>query len=117
LRWYRHAAERGNVYGIFKLGWFAEKGLDQPVDHALAVSWYRKAAMRGYVIAQHNLGIHLRDGKGVAADPVEAMMWFELAAKQGNQYMIRSRDQFAEKIAPDQLDEARRRADSWKPES
>ncbi|HEX2114492.1 MAG TPA: DUF2927 domain-containing protein [Alphaproteobacteria bacterium] len=116
-RWYRRAAESGSVYAMFRLGWFAAKGLAEPVDEALAVTWYRKAATRQHSMAQNNLGVHLRHGKGVAADPVEAMMWFELAAKSGNQLAIRNRDEFASKMAQDQLAEARRRAESWKPES
>jgi hypothetical protein len=114
-RWYRRSADAGNSYGMFKLGWFATNGLGEPADDALAVSWYRKAAALRHPVAQNNLGFHLREGKGVAADPVEAMMWFEIAARTGYQRAILNRDQLAGTLAPADLAEARRRAESWTP--
>lgn len=117
LHWYTRAAEAGNTAAMFRLGWFAEKGFAAPVDYPLAIGWYRKAAMRGHITAQHNLGVHLRDGNGAPADPVEAMKWLELAAKSGRPFAIRSRDLLAAKLMPEDLAEARRRAESWKPES
>ena len=117
LRWYRRAADAGNSNGMFKLGWFATNGLAEPADDAAAVAWYRKAAELRHPVAQNNLGFHLREGKGVAADPVEAMMWFELAAKSGYPLAIRNRDELVGKMQEADLAEARRRAESWKPES
>ena len=47
MKWYRKAAEQGQVDAQYNLGSFYRKGWGVPKDYAEAVKWYRKAAEQG----------------------------------------------------------------------
>jgi len=69
---------------LFALGVKYERGVDEPVDIALAASCYRKAAERGHSEAQFKLGEMYFLGRGVENDNVQAFRWYREAAKQGS---------------------------------
>ena len=54
-KWYRKAAEQGDVLAQFNLGVFYETGKGVPVDQEQAAIWYRKAAEQGHTDAQEAL--------------------------------------------------------------
>ncbi|HEV2335930.1 MAG TPA: TIR domain-containing protein [Stellaceae bacterium] len=83
MRWFRKAADQGNVGAQSIIGLFYERGLGVNQDYSQALSWYRKAADRGYADAQVNIGMLYERGLGVPEDAAEAMRWFRKAADQG----------------------------------
>jgi TPR repeat protein len=54
-RWYRLAADQGNVLAQFNLGWMYSNGRGVPQDAAEAEKWYRLAADQGNVLAQYKI--------------------------------------------------------------
>jgi TPR repeat protein len=56
VKWYRKAAEQGEVEAQTYLGFMYEQGLGGlPQNRAEAVKWYRKAAEQGYTDAKNAL--------------------------------------------------------------
>lgn len=80
-----------------------------------ALRWYRAAARQGHVAAQMNLGDYLARGLGAKRDPVAAWMWLELAARQGSDWSAARRGTIAKSMTADEIAEARRRADAFRP--
>jgi TPR repeat protein len=84
VKWYRMAAEQGNVDAQYDLGVCSQNGNGVAQDLDEAVKWYRMAAEHGDVEAQFILGWRSEYGQGVTKDPVEAVRWYRMAAEQGN---------------------------------
>ena len=108
LRWFRALAEQGMVEAQFYLGTMYDRGYGVPQDYAEAVKWYRKAAEQGQADAKINLGVSYEQGLGVPKDYAEAYIWFSLAAIAGDKEASKWRDKAAERLAPDQLRDAKR---------
>ena len=83
VKWYRKAAEQGDVNAQCELGRMYDHGWGVEQNYAEAVKWYRKAAEQGHAIAQRNLGMMYANGEGVTKDAVEAVKWYRKAAGQG----------------------------------
>ncbi len=81
--WYRKAAEQGNAYAQFNLGYCYQYGNGVTKDYAEAVKWYQKAAEQGNAYAQFNLGLCYEQGDGVTTSITEAVKWYRKAAEQG----------------------------------
>jgi TPR repeat protein len=84
LKWYRKAAENGQVEAQYRLGFIYEQGRGVPVDYVESASWWRKAADQGHAGAQFSLGYCYGRGEGVPRNPSEAVKWFRKSADQGN---------------------------------
>jgi hypothetical protein len=84
VKWFRLAADQGDVQAQFKLGVMYGDGRGVAQDHAEAVKWFRLAADQGDAGAQINLGLIYSIGRGVAQDHAEAVKWYRLAADQGH---------------------------------
>ena len=93
-KWYRKAAEQGDINAQLKLGamyatlYEAGKGVVR--DYGESIKWYgkaadqyRKAAELGDDRAQCNLGLMYLNGQGVPQDYAEAAKWYRKAADQG----------------------------------
>ena len=115
MKWYRKAAEQDYVLAQYNLGLMYSKGQGVPLDYAEAARWYRKAAEQGYSAAQTRLGDMYVLGQGVAQDYVQAHMWFNLAAARGQKIARENRNRLAKQMTPEQIAEARRLAQEWKP--
>ena len=86
VKYYRIAADRGNVDAQFELGLMYNLGDGIKRDVVEAVKWYRKAAEQGSKHAQHNLGTCYEYGVGVGSkDLSQAKFWYEKAAAQGDE--------------------------------
>jgi len=85
-KWFRKAAEQGDVEAQCNLAHFYENGEGVTKNEKNAVRLYRKAAEQGYDPAQNNLGICFLKGNGTDKDAKEAVRWFRQAAEQGNAY-------------------------------
>jgi TPR repeat protein len=123
LRWFRQAADQDDVAAQFYLGVMFSKGRGAPQDNAEAMRWFRRAADLGYAQAQYNLGLFYAQSEAGEPDNVSAHMWFNLAAAHfpasdtdDRGAAVRNRDLVAEKMTPDQIARAQRRAREWKPE-
>ena len=86
------------------------KGEGVPKDDAEAVKWYRKAAEHGYANGQYKLGAIYANGQGVPQDYAEAYVWLSLAAAGGQDDAAHNRDLFAERLTPEELSAAQKRA-------
>jgi len=113
--WYEKAAHQGDSFGQTNLGYAYQEGEGVEKDYQKARHWSTLAAHQGNDTAQSNLGEIYRDGLGVVQDYVQAHMWFNLAASQGLEVAIQSRDELAQKMAPEQIGLAQKLAVEWKP--
>ena len=127
-RWYHRAAVQGDRHAQHRLGeLYATEGALQ--DDTVAAWWYRRAAEQGHTGAQLRLGRLYRDGKGVPQDYVAAYRWIHLAALDScepSDIALSSggtlrrlcpahdeRDQIAQLMPSEQIEEARRAARDW----
>jgi len=110
----RPLAEQGDVRAQTSLGGMYYNGQGVQRDYAEATKWVRKAAERGYAPAQAYLGVMYWNGQGVPRDAVLAYMWLILAATQEPKAEA-ERDMAASEMTPDEIAEAQRLAQGWKP--
>lgn len=78
------AAEHGDAWAQYKLGWCYGNGYGASQDYAKAVEWWRKAAKQGDAQAQYNLALCYDEGHGVPPDYGKAVEWWQRAAEQGD---------------------------------
>jgi uncharacterized protein len=83
-KWFRRAADQGDVAAPLYLGIMFAGGQGVPQDHAEAAKWFRRAADQGDAAAPLYLGIMFAGGQGVPQDHAEAAKWFRRAADHGN---------------------------------
>ena len=110
VKWFRKAADQGHVNAQFNLGVMYANGEGVERNAAEAAAWYRKAADQGDYRAQYNLGALYANGEGVAQSYGESYVWWSIAAMSGNKNMTKKRDRAAEKLTPEELDQAQQRA-------
>ena len=56
MKWYRLAADQGDVGAQYNLGVMYDEGRGVPEDVKEALKWYRLAADQGVADVQYNLG-------------------------------------------------------------
>ncbi|MCC6917942.1 MAG: sel1 repeat family protein [Alphaproteobacteria bacterium] len=107
--WFRTAALRGNVDGMYNLGLMHLRGLGVPRDPAEAYGWFLKAAEAGEGQAQIILATMLSEGQGVPADPKMALVWYYRAKANG---LVDDTLEVAlvKRLTPDEVAEAKRLA-------
>jgi len=115
MKLYRMAAEQGNVGAQYTIAFMYEAGRGVPQDHKEAAKWFQLAAEQGDALSQYDLGQRYELGVGVQVDNVEALKWFLLASAQGQADAGPRVDQVRKKMSRDQINEAKRRADSFVP--
>lgn len=113
--WYQKAADHGYAESQNNLGLKYEYGQGVPRNYEKAAEWFRKAAQQGHAKSQMNLGRMYQKGTGVPQDNVKAYMWYELAAMQGDKTATQLRIALANKMTPQQIDEAVGLAQDWEP--
>ncbi|MCB1213797.1 MAG: sel1 repeat family protein, partial [Chlamydiia bacterium] len=86
LKGYQSAAEQGNSWAQFRLGYLYEKGLGTPAKLAEAAHFYKLAAEAGDANAMNNLGWFYKQGDGVQQDLSRAVELFRRSAELGNSY-------------------------------
>jgi TPR repeat protein len=119
---YRPLAAAGNPDAQVNLGYMFDEGLGVSRDYGEAVRWYRLAADQGQPQGLNNLANMYRDGVGVQQDYVQAHLWFNLAAgrfdtKEKRDSAAKDRDNIAAKMTAEQIVEAQRLAQTWKPKT
>jgi TonB family protein len=83
VRWYRKAAELGEMRAMTNLGVMLATGSGVAKDEVEAVRWFRKAAEAGNALGMKNLGVAYENGQGVSKDDAEAVRWYRKAAELG----------------------------------
>jgi TPR repeat protein len=83
-KWFRKAAEQGDMFSQFATGSNFEHGKGVAKDLAEALRWYRKAADQGYARAQFNVGNSYYHGLGVTRNYAEAIKWYRTCAEEGD---------------------------------
>lgn len=114
VRWWRQAAEQGDVEAQFNLAQALASGRGTTANVIEAFEWFLRAAESGLVAAQARLGILYATGDGVAADPIEAHKWFFIARLAGDATAARNLQRSRELLGADARDEAERRARAWR---
>ncbi len=109
-------------YAEATIGAMFAKGEGVDADASEAARWFRRAADRGSTLGQIGLATLHRTGRsGLAQDPVTAHMWLILAVAHATLDSERSlaeevRDRSGLALSPEQLAEAKRRAQAWQPD-
>ena len=112
---YRKAPDHGDAEAQYGLGLCYEYGPGSTKDDAEAVKWYRKSAEQGYAKAQYRLGFFYLTGACVEKNAAEAYIWFNLSAAKGFANAEKYREMAAKEMTPEQIAEADRRVQEWKP--
>ncbi len=83
LKYYKKAADKGDIDSQFTLGilYGEDKGVKQ--DYKKSFLYFEQAAKQGDVEAQANIGVMYMYGYGVKQDKIKAYQWYMKAAKQG----------------------------------
>ncbi|WP_454918028.1 hypothetical protein [Xanthobacter sediminis] len=112
-RFYKWAAEQGNVRAMHNLAVLYSQGIDGTPDWGEALKWFRKAANLGLKDSQHNLGIIFARGFSGTSDLAEALTWFNIAARQGDRDSAEKRDALAREADEVVLARAKKAADAF----
>jgi TPR repeat protein len=108
-------AEQGDARSQAQLGMMYYLGQGIDVDYAVAHEWLTKAAVQGDAVAQMTLGVMNREGHGVPQNNVRAHMWLSISAQQGNPNASIHLEGLAPKMSEDEIAEAQKLAEEWKP--
>lgn len=84
-------------------------------DYTSAKQEFTILANQGNADAQLMLGDMYANGQGVDKDPVEAYKWYDIASGNGLKSAETSRDKIAQQMNADEITEAKKLADEWKP--
>lgn len=110
---FKPLAEKGDALSQFQVGMMIEQGQGAEASFENAYPWYRKAAEQGMTDAYFALGQLYSRGLAVPQDSVQAYAWFDLAVRGGHAVAGDWLNMQANKMMPDQIEQARRVADSW----
>jgi TPR repeat protein len=111
MKWLRLAADQENAQAQYVLGTIYWR----KNDNAEMFKLFLRSAEHGYGYAQDNLGDMYGSGVGVPVDNVQAYFWHDRAAAQGVQNAAEKRDLIAKKLTPDEIAQALKLAQGWKP--
>ena len=116
-QWYEKASAQGNARAMHNLAVIKAMGNPPSVqpDMDTAVVLFKQAADLGIKDSQFNLGILYGQGMGVPQNLSESYKWFALAAKTGDTDAGKKRDEVANAMDPDDLDDARKEVNNWAP--
>jgi hypothetical protein len=84
-------------------------------EYRQALQLFRDLAASGDADAQYMLGRMHEAGHGTLQDFVAAHQWYNLAAAAGHRHAATARDVVAGRMSPQQIGEAQRRAQAWRP--
>jgi hypothetical protein len=84
VRWWKKAAEQGDVTAEGNLGTAYGLGIGVPKDTVESLRWHTKAAENGNAASQFSLGMFYLQGNGVPKDEAEGVKWLRKSADQGN---------------------------------
>ena len=82
-------------------------------DYASALKLLKPLAEDGHEKAQYYLGRMFANGHGVEQDYVTAYQWFDLSVSAAVKVASEDRDRLTKLMTPEQIAQARKRADAW----
>ena len=108
LRWYKRAAENGDLDALHNVGWMYALGQGVEADAEQAFAWFLRAAMSGSPGSQYEVARRLRDGEGVARDLASSYAWLLVVQAQRNRFALADWERIEEltQSLESQLDEA-----------
>jgi TPR repeat protein len=120
MLWYRRAADHESPAGQRSVGDFYLKGRAVAADPLEAVRWYRRAADGDDLRAQYLLADMHFSGERIPRDYISAYVWFTIAAGQtplldNRKQLLELANVAAARMTPEQIAEAKRRVDAWRP--
>jgi TPR repeat protein len=115
LWYFEQSANSGNPEAQNFCGAMYETAEGTRMDVRAAAQWYRSAALSGHAKAQASYGDMLFFGRGVERDRVEALMFLMLSADQGEAMAIRLQEEYLPSYSNEEIERARRAADSFQP--
>lgn len=113
LHWFGEAAARDHAEAQYRLGVMHQNGWGVPMDDEAAAEWYEKAAKQGLTEAQVALGQVYAAEYCVRYDPVKAYKWYAIAAKLDDIDAVEKRDTLAQKLSPEELEQAKALVSEW----
>jgi len=117
VKWYRKAADQGLAEAQYNLGTMYGNGLGVEENHIEEFKWYLKSANQGFAIAQFNAGVMYAKGESTPWNYTLAYMWFHLATGKRIEGAWEYRDKCASLMTHEQIVEAQRMAQAWRPKS
>ena len=114
MTYYRQAADAGNASAMHNLAVLYASGAAGQPDYNSAVQWFTKAADLGVADSQFNLAILYARGNGAKQDLEESYKWFAIAAQGGDKDASQKRDEVANAMRKEQLQDAKAKVDAWK---
>ena len=84
VKWYKKAAQFGNLYAIRQLAELYEQGEVVKQDYKEAYKWYAQLARRGEIDAHYKTGLFYLEGKGVKQNIKEALARIRRTASFGS---------------------------------
>lgn len=84
IRYYKLAADQGNLKAVTNLAMMYRKGEGIPADASEAVRLFKLAVTEGDMLAATNLGIMYLKGEGIPVDAPEAARLFQMAAAEND---------------------------------
>ena len=120
LEIWRPLAENGNPDAQYSIGYLYVRGEGVLADARTAAKWFRRAAEQGDPDSQLHLGLLYAQGEGVGRDLIEAYKWFSLAYRgyapgEQRDLAFRNRENAASELEPEEIEEAERRVEAWRP--
>lgn len=89
VKWYRKAADNGNVTGQYNMGVVHHKAMHGlPQDNVEALRWFKMAAAQGHSDSEFFLGKFYQYGYAVSQNYAEAVKWYQKSVDQGNCYSM-----------------------------
>lgn len=121
LKQFHELAGQGNADAMYYIAECYRHGYGVDRSQTEAAKWFHMAAMRGNSLSQYHYGKVLEKGEGVQKDLVAAHMWLSLSAgaapnERDAAYTRRDIRKLERRMTPEQIAEAKKRAESWQPE-
>lgn len=112
--WLKQAADQGITMAQHLVAGLYRDGRGVPVDPEAADKWTLRAAEQGLVSAQYDAGLLYARRQSVT-NVLQAYKWLELATRARYPGAIENREKVAERLTLDEIQQARRMADAWRP--
>lgn len=84
FNWFELAADAGDSYAVYRVGWLYSKGNGVTKNYERAAEYYQKAVDKGNVSAMNGLGYLYTNGLGVEKNYEKALQLFNQAVALGN---------------------------------
>jgi TPR repeat protein len=92
VKWYRLAAEQGDLYSMEGLAWLLDRGTEGYQSDKERFKWYKEAAIKSgdYSWTNHIVGLYYLIGLGTDANKIAAENWFRKGAISSIEELHRS---------------------------